>query len=276
VVITPEYFRVMGIPLLAGRSFDQRDVMAQPRVTLISRTMARTYFPDQDPIGQELRFAFPGQSDAPRTIIGIVGDLRDTAPGKEPGPMMYVPFAQSPIWGGDIVVRSSLDAAAVVAALRREVAQVDKDLPLGDIAQLPDAIQGSLAQPRFRTLLLALFGAMALVLAATGIFGVISYSVSRRTQEIGIRVALGASRGLILRMMLRETVGLAATGIAAGTLGALGLARFLGSLLFGVSPFDPLTLATVAGILGLVALAACCLPARRAMRVDPMVALRHE
>jgi len=274
VVVTPRYFQVLGIPLLAGRSFDPRDVMAQPRVALISRTMARTFFPDRNPIGQELRFAFPGQNDAPRTIIGIVGDLRDSLPGKLPGPMMYVPFAQSPIWGGDIVVRSTLDAAAVVAALRREVAQVDKDLPLGDISELPEAVQGSLAQPRFRTLLLTLFAGMALVLAATGIFGVISYSVSRRTQEIGVRVALGASRRVILGMVLRETLALALVGAAAGALGTFGLARFLKSFLFEVSAYDAATLAAVAGVLGLVVVAAGWLPARRALRINPIEALR--
>ena len=276
VAVSPEYFRVMEIPLLAGRSFDRHDLMDQPRVTLISRNMARTYFPNQNPIGQELRFAFPGQSDAPRTIIGIVGDLRDTAPGKEPGPMMYVPFAQSPFWGGDLVVRSSLDASAVVAALRREVARVDKDLPLGDIAQLPEAIRGTLAQPRFRTLLLGLFALMALALAATGIFGVISYSVSRRRQEIGIRAALGASRGALLRMVLRETLGLTLAGVAAGALGALALARLFQGFLFEVSALDGATFALVAALLSLVALAAGWFPARRAMRVDPMTALRCE
>ncbi len=276
VAASPNYFRVMGIPLLAGRGFDQRDVMSAPRVTLISQAMARVYFPDRDPLGQQLRFAFGSDSNAPREIIGIVGDVRDIAPGAEPKPMMYVPFAQSPFPGSDVLVRSTLDAAVVVGAIRRDVAQRDRDLAVSDVAQMPDAIESSLAQPRFRTLLLGLFAAMALTLAATGIFGVISYSVSRRTQEIGIRMALGASRGAILRMVLGETLGLALAGVVLGVPSALLAARLVGHMLFGVSPSDPATLAVVAFALVASAMVAGYVPVRRAMLVDPLVALRHE
>jgi len=212
----------------------------------------------------------------PREIVGIVGDVRDMSLGEEPGPVMYVPFAQSPFAGADVVVRSPLDASVVVAAIRRDLAQMDKDLPVSDVVQLPDAIQGSLAQPRFRTLLLALFAGIALALAATGIFGVISYSVSRRTQEIGIRVALGASRGMILRTVLGETLGLAFAGVALGVPSALLAARLLGHMLFGVSASDPATLAAVAFALVAAAVLAGYVPVRRAMRVDPLEALRHE
>ena len=276
VSVSPDYFRVMKIPLLAGRLIEKRDVASAPRVTLISAAMARQYFPNQNPLGKQISFAFPPDSGAPREIIGIVGDVRDRALRQEPGAMMYVPYAQSPFWGANVVVRSSLSSASVAAAIRRNVQQMDKDLPVTDVAMMTNTIEGSLAQPKFRTFLLGLFAAMALVLAATGIFGVISYSVSRRTNEIGIRVALGASRWTILRMVFRETLVLTFVGLALGLPAALGASHLLGHLLYNVSANDPATLATVAAGLAFVAAMAGYIPARRAMRVDPMVALRHE
>jgi putative ABC transport system permease protein len=274
--VSPGYFQVLRIPLLAGRAFDERDVRSAPRVTLISQALARAYFPHEDPLGKELRFAFGADNNTPRVIVGIVGDVRDVSPGLEPGPMLYVPFAQSPFPGSDVLVRSGLDISAVVAAIRRNVAQMDPDVAVSDVAQLPGTIQSSLAQPRFRTLLLSLFAALALLLAACGIFGVISYSVSRRTQEIGIRVALGASRATILRMVLRETLCLTFSGVALGVPCALLAARLVRHMLFGITASDPATLS--AAVLTLVASAVLAgyVPVRRAMRVDPMVALRHE
>jgi putative ABC transport system permease protein len=276
VSASPEYFRVMGIPLLAGRLFDQHDVMSAPRVTLISKAMARTYFPNQDPIGKQLVFAFHGDKAIPREIVGIVDDVRDMSLGREPGPMMYVPNAQSPLWGVVLVVKSNLSESDVASVIRAEVVKIDKDLPVSDVAAMPDIMEASVAQQRFRTFLLGLFAAIALLLAATGIFGVISYSVSRRTHEIGIRVALGASRGAILRMILRETLTLTIVGLAIGVPCALAASHLIGHLLFGVSANDPLTLAAVAFMLAAVAILAGYAPARRAMRVDPLVALRHE
>jgi putative ABC transport system permease protein len=189
---------------------------------------------------------------------------------------MYVPYAQAPFWGAGVVVRSTLSTSAVAAAIRREVQKIDKDLPVTDIATMPDLIGASVSQQRFRTFLFGLFAAMALVLAATGIFGVISYSVSCRTNEIGVRVALGASHGAILRMVLRETLVLAFAGLAIGVPCALAASRFIDHFLFSVSASDPGTLAAVAFVLAAVAALAGFLPARRAMRVDPMAALRYE
>jgi putative ABC transport system permease protein len=266
----------MEIPLLAGRLFDRHDVSSAARVSVISRAMARLYFPNQDPIGKRLVFGFPPDPGVVREIVGIVGDVRDVALGKDPGPMMYVPFAQAPFWGANVVVRSALSRSSVAAAIRQEVQKMDKELPVTDVAMMPDIIEASLSQPRSRTFLLGLFAAMALVLAATGIFGVISYSVSCRTNEIGIRVALGASRGAILRMVLGETVVLTFVGLALGVPSALAASRLVGHLLFGVSTNDPATLAGVAFGLAAVAGLAGYVPARRAMRVDPMVALRYE
>jgi putative ABC transport system permease protein len=274
--VSPEYFRVMEIPLLAGRSFNQQDISSGPRVSVISKAMAQRYFPNQDPIGKRLTFGFPPNGEAMREIVGIVGDVRDVSLGQDPGPMMYVPYAQAPFWGAGVVVRSTLSPSAVAAAIRQEVQKIDKDLPVTDVAKMPDLIDASVSQQRFRTFLLGLFAAMALVLAATGIFGVISYSVSCRTNEIGIRVALGASRGAILRMVLRETLALTVAGLVVGVPCALAASRLIGHLLFGVSANDPATLAAVAFALAAVATLAGYVPARRAMLVDPMVALRHE
>jgi putative ABC transport system permease protein len=190
--------------------------------------------------------------------------------------MMYVPYVQAPFWGANVVVKSTLGPSSVAAAIRQEVRKMDKDLPVTDVETMLEIMETSLAQPRFRTFLFGAFAAMALVLAATGIFGVISYTVSCRTNEIGIRVALGASRRTILGMVLRETLLLAFAGLALGVPSALVASRLLGHMLFGVSANDPATLAAVAITLAGVAALAGYVPARRAMLVDPMVVLRYE
>ena len=274
--VTPGYFRVMGIPLLRGRSFSQEDSLSAPRVAIISEAMAQLYFPNQDPLGKRLKFGFPPDSDVTREIVAIVGDVRDVALSQDPGPMMYVPFAQAPFWGVVVVVKSTLNPSSVAAAIRQEVRNVDKDLPVTDVESMSDGVEASVAQPRFRMLLLGLFGAMALVLAAAGIFGVISYSVSCRTHEMGIRIALGATPARVRWLILAESAKLVLLGLACGIPTALVLARFLSNLLFGVRPADPLTFAGMAILLTLVALAASYVPTRRAMRVEPMVALRYE
>jgi putative ABC transport system permease protein len=274
--ISPNYFQVLGIPLLAGRAFDLHDAMSAPRVAIISQAMAHVYFPNEDPLGKQLRFGLPPDSGAAREIVGIVADVRDVAIGQDPGPMMYVPYAQSPFWGAVVLVKSENSTTAVSAAIRREVTSIDKDLPVTDIAQMPDVIDSSMAQSRFGALLLTLFAAVALILAATGIFGVISYSVACRTNEIGVRVALGASRPAILRMVSKETLVVTAAGLAVGIPCALAAARLLGHMLVGVSASDPLTLIAVALALAAAAALASYLPARRATQVDPIIALRHE
>jgi putative ABC transport system permease protein len=277
VSVSTDYFRVMGIPLEAGRVFDRRDAAASPRVTIVSRALARAYFPSQDPLGQRLRFGFPpGGPGAEREIVGVVGDVRAMGLGQDPGPMMYVPYAQEPFWGANLVVKSALRPEGVAAAIREEVRRLDKDLPVTDVAAMPEVLRDSIAQPRFRTLLLALFGAMALALAATGIYGVVSYSVAQRTSEIGVRLALGASRPAILRLVLRETLMLTLSGLAVGVPCALTASRLLSRQLFEIPPGDPLTLGATCCVLAAVALLSAFVPARRAMRVEAMVALRHE
>ena len=276
VPVSPRYFSVMGIPLVRGRLFNESDSSSTPAVALISQALAKRYFPNEDPLGRHLSFGFPANGVVSREIVGIVGDIHDVSLGNEPGPMLYVPFAQAPLYGAEVVVKSTLSASAVVGAIRTVTNGIDKNLPVTDIASLPDVLNVSVAQPRFRTLLLGLFGAIGLLLAAVGIFGVISYSVSRRTHELGIRMALGAQQSSVLGMILRETLALTLIGIAVGASCALATARLITHLLFEVTPYDPFTLALVSLVLLAVGALAGYVPARRAMRVDPVVALRHE
>jgi putative ABC transport system permease protein len=274
--VSPSYFHVMRIPLLRGRSFTEQDSPSNPNVAIISETLARRYFPNQDPIGRQMRFGFPPNSNVAREIVGVAGDIRDVALSQEPGPMMYVPFPQAPLYGGEVVVRSSLSASNVAASIRQAVQSIDKDLPVTDVASFPDALGQSISRERFRTLLLGSFSALALVLAAIGIFGVISYSASQRTHEIGIRMALGAQRRDVLYLILGHGAKLALLGLGIGVVLAFLLTRLIASLLYGVSATDPLTFGGVFLVLLGVAVTACYIPARRATRVDPMIALRYQ
>jgi putative ABC transport system permease protein len=277
VTATPLYFSIMGISLLRGRLIGASDTASTPPVTLISEALAKRYFANENPLGQQMTFGFPlNGAPVSRTIVGVVSDIRDVSLGENPGPMMYVPFAQAPIYGCEVVIKSTLSASAVVGAIRTETHNIDKNLPVTDIESLPQVLSVSVAEPRFRTLLLGLFSAMALALAAVGIFGVVSYSVSRRTHEIGIRMALGATPGSVRRLVIGESARLVFFGLLTGIPAAFVLTRFLSSLLFGVTATDPLTFIGVGLLLTLVAVVASYIPARRAMRVDPMVALRYE
>ncbi len=274
--VSPGYFHVMRIPLVRGRFFSEQDSPSNPNVAIISEELARREFANQDPIGRQMRFGFPPNTDVPRVIVGVVGDVRDVALSKKPGPMMYVPFAQAPLYGGEVVVRSSLGTSTVAAGIRQAVHFIDKDLPVTDVEPFPDAIGKSISRERFRTFLLGSFSAIALVLAAVGILGVMSYSASQRTHEIGIRMALGAERRDVLHLILGQGTKLALLGLGIGVVLALLLTRLIASLLYSISATDPLTFGAVAIILLTVAVAACYIPARRATRVDPMVALRYQ
>ena len=274
--VTPDYFRVMRIPLRQGRLFSAQDLPSHPNVAIISEALARRYFPGQNPIGRQMRFGFPPNGDVAREIVGVVGDVRDEALSRKPGPMMYVPFAQAPLYGGEVVVRSPLSVASVATAIREAVHSLDKNLPVTDIESFPDAVGQSISRERFRTFLLGSFSAIALLLAAVGIFGVVSYSAAQRRQEIGIRMAIGAQRRDILRLILGQGARLGLLGLGIGLLGALLLTRLMASLLYDVSATDPLIFGGVAVVLLAVAISASYIPARRAMRVDPTIALRYQ
>lgn len=276
VAASPDYFGVMGISLVRGRLFSDDDTLTTPPVALISESLARRYFPHQDPIGRRMIFGFPPNGNVTREIIGVVADIHDVSLAKAPGALMYVPFAQAPFWGGEVVVRSGLSLTAVAAAIRAQTHALDKNLPVTDVEAFPAALHASLAWPRFRTLLLGGFGSLALLLAALGIYGVVSFSVSRRARELGVRITLGATPAAIRRLVLRESARLALIGLAIGIPAALALTRLFSALLYGTAPGDPLTFAAVALLLLSVTLAAAWLPARHAARTDPMRALRSE
>lgn len=276
VSVSPQYFSVMGIAATYGRVFSADDTATTPPVALISEALATRYFPHQNPLGRHMVFGFPPNGQVSREIVGVVSDIRDVSLAQKPGAILYVPFAQAPFWGAEIVVRSSLDPAAVATAIRSQTHQIDPGVPVTEAETLLEALHTSVAEPRLRTLLLAIFGTLALVLAIIGIYGVISYSVSRRTREIGVRMALGASPGSVRRLVLGEAARLALLGLAAGIPAALISGHFLSALLFALAPTDPVTLTCVALLLTGVALAAGLLPARRAMRVDPAIVLRYE
>jgi putative ABC transport system permease protein len=285
--VSPDYFRTMGIPLLEGRTFTEDDVYEAPWVAIINETMARRYFPNQNPIGKRLALGDrknPGQpgSNGPeerppwKLIVGLVADTKTLGPRAETVPEVYVPYRQWPMQSPALLVRTAGNAALSAAAIGSEVRAVNKNLPPPIIRSMDEILADSIAQPRYQTMLLDLFGIAALILAAIGIYGVISYSVAQRTHEIGIRMALGAEKNDVLRMVVGQGIKLALIGVAIGIAGALALTRFLSSLLYGVKPTDPLTFIAVSLILIAVALAACYIPARRAARIDPMVALRYE
>jgi putative ABC transport system permease protein len=273
-LVTGDYFRAMGIPLLRGRLVDARDSASNPRVTVINETMAKRLFAGEDPVGR--RVAVAGRNDWV-VIVGVVGDARpDRLDGVVPM-QAYGALAQTHAdWGALTFVVRGAAAAALPAAIRAAIRSVDGGQAVTSIRPLATLVASSLARQRFTMILFAVFSAAALLLAAIGIYGVMAYAVSQRTGEIGIRVALGARTGDILRLVFRQGGRLVALGLAVGLAGALALTRLLAAMLFGVSSHDPLTFAAIATLLSLVAVLACLIPARRAARVDPMTALRAE
>jgi putative ABC transport system permease protein len=273
---TPDYFRVLGVPLVAGRAFDDRDAAAAPRVCVVSSAFARRYFPGEDPLGRRLVFGF--KEPVAREIVGVVGDVKRDGLALPSQPEMYVPFVQDPWWAAYAIVRTAGggDPERLASAMRADVKALDPTLPIESVAPMRQFVDDSVAQPRFRTTLLGLFGAAALLLAVLGIYGVISYSVGRRTREVGIRLALGAAPADVRRMVLGEGLALVGVGLGLGLAGALLATRYLSSLLFEVSRLDAGSWIAVAALLLLAGLAASWLPARRATRVDPVSALRAE
>ena len=268
------YFATLRIPLLSGRGFSERDTASSPGVVIVNEAFADKYFSSQNPIGKHLRLASATKPDI--EIIGVIGNIHHDSLAESRAPEMYVPFAQDPTGQMHIVVRATANPENLVAALKEIVSNIDKDETLSDFRTL-DAIRGaSIAQPRFSAQLLGTFAALALILAAVGLYGLMAYSVTQRINEIGIRVALGATRANIVRLILRRGSSLTLTGLAIGLLASLALSRLLTSFLYGVRPTDPLTFFAVAVVLGTATLTAAYIPANRATRVDPNDCLRHE
>ena len=269
------YFAAMGIPLLSGRTFNDRDTETAPPVAVVSASMAKRYWPGADPIGKRLRFE-DTPTDPWFTIVGMVADTRQLGLSEQLPALLYLPYEQFALPFTGVVVRSSLSQGAVTSLLKAQMATIDPDLPYGDITSLQSEVEGNVDEPRFRAILIGIFALLALILAAVGIYGLVSYTVTQRTREIGIRMALGAAPRQVLVPVIRDGVVLALAGIGIGLVGAFAAARALSAFLFGVGASDPLTFSGVALLLLVVAVAASYIPSRRAMRVDPMVALRAE
>jgi putative ABC transport system permease protein len=279
-VISSDYFRALKIPVARGRAFDERDNQHAPPVVIVNETFARRYFAGTEALGQHIIIEGEQGDNAlppPREIVGIVGDVRHESLDAGSGPEYYVPYTQAPERFMSLVVRSATDnAASLGAGLREVIRQLDKDQYVPAIQPMTKFIAESVARRRFNALLTGLFAVVALLLAAVGIFGVLNYAVTQRTQEIGLRVALGAQTRDVLRLVLGQGVRLILFGLAVGLAASLALTRVLAVMLFGVTPTDPLTFVAVSFLLVSVALVACYIPARRATRVDPLVALRYE
>ncbi len=274
-VSTPSYFHTMGIPLLKGRNFTEQDARGSVEVAVVNETLARTVFPGQDPIGKYI-LEFGPEKDKLQ-IVGVIGNVRHEGLEADPRPEVYLPFGQGHWPSVFVVVRSKIpDPLALTAGVQNAVWSVDKDVPLSNLRTMQDVIARSVLRRRFTTLLLAIFAGFAMLLAAVGLYGVMSYTVSRRTHEIGIRMALGAQKADVLRLVLRQGMSLVALGVVLGIVGSIAATRLMAGLLFGVSAIDPTVFGGIAALLASVALAANYVPARRAAKVDPMVALRYE
>lgn len=268
--ININYFKAMRIPLLRGRNFTEQEVRQGAKVLIVSDLLVQEVFPNEDPIGKRLVMAM---GNTPFEIIGVVGDLRHRALEIEPAPIMYMPRWDQ--WM-NLVIRTQNNPASFAAAVRRKIHEIDRDQPVAAVKTMEDWLATSTSGPRYRTTLIGLFALLALVLASTGIYGVMSYSVTQRTHEIGVRMALGARQFDVLKLVVGQGMLLVVMGVGLGLVGAFALTRVMSSLLFGVTARDPLTFAVVSIVLALVALIACYIPAYRASKVDPLVALRYE
>ncbi|MGH9747500.1 MAG: ABC transporter permease [Candidatus Acidiferrales bacterium] len=276
-IASPGYFYAIGTPILRGRPFLDSDTADSQPVAIISKTLADEFYPGEDPIGKTIKL--PPNKYPTMTIVGIAADVKHFTVREKTGPEFYVVYTQKPypdMLTMQVAVRTQSDPRAVIAGAREAIRSVDPGLPIAKVSTLATLVSDSMTQPRFSMLLLTAFGALALILASIGIYGVISYGVAQRTQEIGIRLALGAQPRNVFSMVLGHGARLAGLGVILGFLAAFGVTRLMASLLFGVQPTDPITFVVVPALLMTVALLACYLPARRATRVDPMVALRYE
>jgi len=272
----PRYFETMGIRLIDGRYFDDRDGASAPLTVMVNQTTARMYWPGESALGHRVKPGFQGNW---RTVVGVVEDVKNAGIDKPTATELYIPYLQTTGLGmrsGYVILRAKGDPAKMVGPSRGVIHEIDSSLPVASVRTMDEVLSTAQARPRFLTLLLTMFSSVALVLAAVGIYGVISYSVAQRTNEFGIRMAMGASQREVLQMVLGQGLLLGLIGVALGAAGALALTRLIRGLLFGISSFDPVTFIVMAALLTAVTLIACWAPARRATRVDPMVALRYE
>jgi putative ABC transport system permease protein len=279
-LISPDYFRVMNIPLIKGRTFTKADASSAPPVVIISQSFARRFFPNEDPLGRHITFADPAAAPWP-TIVGVVGDVRDLALDADPDIEIYAPYQQNvlpynPLPYMSLVVRTVGDPSSLTSGVLAEIHELDKNLPLPETEPMTAVYSASISARRFNTLLLSIFAGIATILAGVGVYGVISYLVTRRTHEIGVRIALGAEPRNVLALIVGRGLLLATFGVIIGLVGALAVTRVLAKMLFGVTTTDLATFAGVSALLIGIVLMACYIPARRAMRVDPMIALRYE
>ncbi len=271
--VSGDYFRTLGVPLLQGRTFSDADRQGAPLVVIINQSLARRFFPNENPVGRRLK---QNRDNPWMEVVGVVGDVRYSGLGALAFPALYVPYLQHGWPGAYLVVRATRDPLALAPTVRKAVWSLDKELPVTEMKTAEQRMHESVAEPRFRTLLIGAFAFLALSLATVGIYGVISYSTTQRTREVGIRVALGAARLDIMRLVLGQALLLSLAGIAAGLIGAFALTRYLAGMLYSVHPTDPLVFAGVSVLLVGMSLLASLIPAHRATKVDPMVALRHE
>jgi putative ABC transport system permease protein len=276
--VSPDYFRAMNIPVVQGRAFSDRDIEGAPLVMIINQALAAHDFPSENPIGKRINF---GNTDAKGQpvwweIVGVAANVRSLELREEPVPDFYLPMLQDAFPNMYVVVRTSVEPTTLAASVRRAASEVDKSAAVSDVKTMEHIVSDAVTQPRFNLILLGLFSGIALLLSAAGIYGITAYSVTQRTHEFGIRMALGAQVGDVLKMILRQGMLLISVGIAVGLFASFALTRLLKTLLFGVSVTDPLTFVVITLLLTLVALLACYIPARRATKVDPLVALRYE
>ena len=277
LLVSPDYFSVLGIPLRQGRAFTDADRAGVPRVAIVNETFARTAFPGRDAVGRWIQTGDPDPDDEKLTIVGVVPDVKYAGLESGPEPTIYVPYKQALWWRSMyMLMRTTGDPLAHVAAVRAAVAAIDPQIPLQDPRTMERLVGESVAEPRYRALLLSAFGALALVLAGAGIYGVMSYTVNQRRKETGVRLALGATSGDVMRLVIRDGMRLAVVGVVCGVALALVSTRMLSTMLYGISPLDPLTFVAMAVFLAVVGLVACAIPARRASRTDPMAAIRAE
>ena len=274
--VSPDYFRTMRIPLLSGRLYDERDGPATPKVVIANEAFARRFFPNGDALGKRVGFACTEAEGLCRTIVGVVGNIRQESLTDQAGPELYLPVPQMPLNGMTLLVRTTVPPLTIATAVRNEVLAIDRNQPIFDVKTLDQRVNDAVAASRSLMLLFTAFALLALVLGAVGIYGIVSYSVTQRTQEIGIRMALGARAANVLSLIMKNGLILVLTGVAIGIAGAIALTRFLQTLLFGVTPTDSVTFVVVSVVFFVIAMIASVIPALRATRVDPLVALRYE